>query len=164
MLDSTTYASMLFLSPKNDHHEAVQWLDTLARLSQTKKQLLKNIASTELSKLLQSSSCPTHIVEWIHMVAKNRDLSLLPRINASYRRLLMQSGIDLIEATTPKENPVVNASLRRAFGAEAVIVHHTDPGLMAGIRITTPTHSYEYSVQSQLDQLRAIIADEERTM
>lgn len=158
MLDPNFYVTALFKTPYIQHEECIVWIDTLARLAQTKKQLIWRTDQTTLNRILQGLQCPKIIQELVQALATNNDLKLLPRLAKAYRRRLIQAGIPYVEVTCADASSM-DGQIRAVFGASSVIVHHIDSQLIAGVRIAGADGTYEYSVESQLQKLKRVLTE-----
>lgn len=152
MLDPNRYA--MTLVKHNENRKAlVQWIDVLNHLYLEHKQLLKTIDENQLKKLLISLDCPAIIIDLLLTMRENKDLSLLPRVAASFRRRLAESGAPVIDVTMAEKSETTLRNIQNHFGEHSVIVDTIDEGLLAGVRIATPSGTYEYSLQNRLNGL-----------
>ncbi len=158
MLDPYTYTKTYLIDQKATHAKQIEWLETLSQLLQQRKQLLKTASPSALTTLLHQHRCPKSIQLLLSALLRNNDLSLLPRITTTYRRLLQSEHIPVIEVTIAQSSSDVSAKLLRHFGQGAIVMTHVDPSLLGGISIQTPTSTYEYTVAGQLHQLGTALA------
>lgn len=158
MLDANTYAQALFSSHKGTPATVVQWLDTLASLSQDKKQALQAVDPTVLPPMFAKSGAPQVIHELVSTLLQNNDVALLPRIAAAFRRLLHRQHISVIDVRLATHNQETLNHIQDHFGHQAVLIEHIDPAVIAGLSISTHQTTHEYSIRNKLDQVRTVLA------
>lgn len=157
MLDPNRYAIALSDQP-NDLALSVRWLDVLARLIQEHKQLLQTISSRQLTDCLESATCPVIIIELVLTMRDNHDLSLLPRVAASFRRRLASAGILVIDVTLAQKSDATLSKIKQFFGNSSVVIDEIDTSLLGGVRIVTPRTTFEYSLSNRLASLKHALA------
>lgn len=152
MLDPNRYALSL-VKHKENRTSLVRWLDCLNRLYLEHKQLLKTIDESQLNNILSSLDCPAVIIELLLTMRENKDLSLLPRVAASFRRRLAETSAPVIDVTLAEKSEETLRKIQKHFGEHSVIVDEIDQSLLAGVCIATPNGTYEYSLKNRLNGL-----------
>lgn len=135
------------------------WERMLSRFS-----LMPKDAEDFVDVLSESADCPSVILNFLRLLARNKRFVLLPQISREYDNYLKEiRGTKTILVTyadefSEKEQKKLLSDLKEVFGCDNVeCVLQQDRSLIGGIQVRYKSKMLDYSVKSKLARLHEAI-------
>ena len=113
----------------------------------------------ELKKIIHSYGIPESLVDLVRLVLARGRAELLPEVLKQIRVIyyerhkIMSCVIATSHPVTPSALEIIQRFITRKTGWNIIYTHVVDPSLIAGIRVSSDSILWEYSLRKQLNNV-----------